>query len=226
MTYSLGVIPARGGSRGIPKKNIHPLGGRPLIAYTITAAERSGVIDRLVVSTDDDEIARVARELGAEVVTRPTELATDDARTEGTLIHALEGTKQAGTEPDIVVTLEPTSPLRRPATIAACVEALESSSFDAYFAVVETSSLVGTISDSGEFAYLVPGQPRRRQEREPLYREAGVVYATRVEALVSSGSVLGRSAGAIVVDAVEGLDINDPTDLVVAEALIRHRPNG
>ena len=109
----IAVIPARGGSKGIPRKNIRPLLGKPLIAYTIEAALKSKRIDRVVVSTEDEEIAEISQRWGAEVVRRPEELARDDSPSVDTILHAVDWFEEQGERFDIVVMLEATSPLRK-----------------------------------------------------------------------------------------------------------------
>jgi CMP-2-keto-3-deoxyoctulosonic acid synthetase len=121
LMHVLAVIPARGGSKSIPLKNIRPLNGTPLLAFTIQAAKRSAYLDRCVVSTDHPDIARVARDYGAEVIERPADLATDQAPTEWALLHALEVLAKDGYRPEYVVTLEPTSPLRTTELIDRCI---------------------------------------------------------------------------------------------------------
>jgi N-acylneuraminate cytidylyltransferase len=218
----LAVIPARGGSKSVPKKNIRPLLGRPLIAYTLQTARQAKLLDRIVVSTDDDEIAGVAAGLGAEVIRRPAELATDAAPTELALLHVLEVLGRTGYHPEAVVTLEPTSPLRTAQLIDRCIEALAESEADAVISVKETRACYGTLND-GRFEYLIKDQPRRRQERPPLYQESSTVYATRTAALVQYRSVLGRRLHAVVADELEAIDINSPLDFAVAEAVMRWR---
>src|SRR5476649_611625 len=110
----LGIIPARGGSKGVPGKNILPLAGKPLIVWTIEAAKASGAIDRLVVSTDDEAIAAVARDFGVEVRIRPAALAADDTPTRPVLEHVVKELEGEGEVFDAMVTLQPTSPLRLP----------------------------------------------------------------------------------------------------------------
>ena len=205
----------------MPRKNIADLNGRPLIYYTIVEAQKSRYISKLVVSTDDVEIAAIASDFGAEVIMRPAELATDDARTEPALIHVLDVLdEREGYRPGIVLTLEPTSPLRSAALIDRCVESVAESDADAVITVVETSALVGRVSGDSSFQYLVPDQPRRRQEREPMYRESSTVYATRTEALLKTNSVLGERLNAVIADPLEAIDINDPIDLAIAEAVM------
>jgi CMP-N,N'-diacetyllegionaminic acid synthase len=216
---ALGVIPARGGSREIPGKNTRPLAGEPLIVHTIRAAQAAKCLDRVVVSTDSDEIASVAEAAGADVVRRPAELATDDSPTEDALIHAVE---TLGVAPNYVVTLEPTSPLRTPALIDACVELALAADADAVLTVVETRELLGRLV-GGRYHYLVPGQPRRRQNREPLYRESSTVYVTRTSWLLENRSVLADEIHAIIAPEEEAVDINTPLDFLVAEAVLRER---
>jgi N-acylneuraminate cytidylyltransferase len=218
----LAVVPARGGSRGIPGKNIHQLRGRPLLSYTIDEAKRARLLDRIVVSTEDPAIAAVAASLGTEVIPRPTELATDTAPTELALIHAVESVRARGFMPTLVVTLEPTSPLRRAATIDRCVELALDSGADSVICVVEVTAPLGRVVD-GRFEYLVKGQARRRQDREPLYAECGVAYVTRVDVLVLRRSVIGADTRAVIVPPDEAIDINTPVDLVIAEALLGTR---
>lgn len=221
---TLAIIPARGGSKSVPRKNIVLLDGRPLIYHTISEAQRSRYISKLVISTDDEEISAIASGFGAEVIMRPAELATDEARTEPALIHVLDKLRDHdGYRPDIVLTLEPTSPLRSAALIDRCVEELSKSGADAVITVVNTSALVGRIIENDHFQYLIPNQPRRRQEREPMYRESSTVYATKTEVLRKTNSVLGERLNAVVTDPLEAIDINDPIDLVIAEAVMKWR---
>ncbi len=222
MAAVLGVVPARGGSKSIHKKNIAPLLGHPLIYYTISEARKSRYIERLVVSTDDEEIAQVSQGFGAEVLMRPSEYATDNARTELALIHVLNTLKELeGYEPDIVLTLEPTSPLRSVRLIDSCVEVFSETDADAVISVAENSALVGRVLPDGHFQYLIPNQARRRQDRQPLYRESSTLYATRTEALMKTGSVLGERLYAVIAEPHEAIDINSPIDMVIAEAVMR-----
>lgn len=219
----LAVVPARGGSKAIPLKNIKPLAGRPLIVYTIEEARRARHIDRLVVSTDHDDIARIAEGAGAEIVRRPAALAEDTAPTELALIHVLDVLRaDQAYEPDAVMTLEPTSPLRTAALIDRAIELLSRGEADSVIAVGETRQCFGRIVN-GRFDYLIPGQPRRRQDREPLYYESSTVYLTRTDVLRRRRSVLGERLYAVVANPEEAIDINTPLDFLVAEAVLRQR---
>ncbi len=222
----LGIVPARGGSKGVPRKNIRPLAGKPLIAYTIEEARKSKHIDRLVVSTEDQEIAGIARSLGAEVVIRPVELASDTASTELALLHVLESLQQReGYEPDVVVTLEPTSPLRSYQLIDRCIRQLVDTGADSVVTVAENRDCFGKLED-GRFVHLFPGQPRRRQDREPLYKECSAVYATKTHVLLERRSVLGERVYAVVAPEEEVIDINTPLDFALAEAVMLNKMRG
>ncbi len=222
--HVLAVIPARGGSKSIPLKNIRPLNGTPLLAFTIRAAKQSRYLDRCVVSTDHPEIAQVARDHGAEVIDRPADLATDQAPTEGALLQVLEVLGKQGYRPEYVVTLEPTSPFRTTALIDRCIEAaITHGEVDCVMTVTETRKCYGRLED-GRFEYLFPDQPRRRQERRPLFEESSTVYVTRTGALERDRSVLGRTRqGLVVEDPREAVDINEPLDFIVAEAVLAQR---
>jgi CMP-N,N'-diacetyllegionaminic acid synthase len=222
--HVLAVIPARGGSKSIPLKNIRPLNGTPLLAFTIEASKHSKYLDRCVVSTDHPAIAKVARDHGAEVIDRPAALAADDAATEGALLHVLEVLDKEGYRPEYVVTLEPTSPFRTTALIDRCIEAaMEHQDVDCVMTVTETRKCYGRL-ESGRFEYLFPDQPRRRQERRPLNEESSTVYVTKTSALERDRSVLGRTRyGLVVEDPREAIDINEPLDFIVAEAVLAQR---
>lgn len=220
---ALGVIPARGGSKGLPAKNLRPLLDEPLIAHTIRAAEGARRLTKTVVSTDSDEIAEVATAQGAEVVRRPADLAADDSPTEDALMDAVETLERAGEpEPDYVVTLEPTSPLRTSALIDECLDLAAARDADAVVTLAESRESWGRLAD-GRFALLLPGQPRRRQDREPLYRESGTVWVTRTSVLRANRSVLAGTVFGVVVPEEEAVDIHTELDLALAETLMRAR---
>lgn len=219
------VIPARGGSRSIPDKNIHPLLGRPLLAYTVEAALGAEVAERVVVSTDSPRIAAVARELGAEVLERPAEISGDTASTESALLHALDVLATGGFAPAFVLTLQPTSPLRSAGSVRRFVAAYEAVAdrFDAMLSVTEDRAFKWVRGGDESLSPLFPGSPRRRQDRSPLYSEDSALYISRVEALRATGSIFGRSAAGFVLDPLEAVDVNEPADLAWAEFLLRRR---
>jgi len=218
------IIPARGGSKGVPRKNIKELNGKPLISYTIESAIASDMFDRIIVSTDDDEIAEIAARYSEVLVClRPAELSTDTATTESALIHACD--YLASTEKinaDFVLTLEPTSPFRTPATIKKAVELLSRDCFDSVVAVTDVTSVLARVKEE-RFSHVFPNQPRRRQEREALYEESSTIYATALQALRKNKLVIGESPAALVVAKNEAFDINDEFDFQLADLIMQFR---
>ena len=217
-----GIIPARGGSKSIPLKNIKLLNGKPLIEYTIETALASKVLDRIAVSTDHEDIIRICQQYDEiDVIVRPPDLATDKAPTEWALLHACdEIIKKDNFIPDVVLTLEPTSPLRSTQTIKRCIDIFKTTDADSVLGVTETRACYGKIVD-GRFEYLFPNQPRRRQERQPLYRESSTIYGTRFKVLKNNRSVLGVKLYSLIIDEKEAFDINNKDDLLLAEAAMR-----
>jgi len=207
----------------VPRKNIRPLNGRPLLAYTVDQARGVAELDLTVVSTEDPEIRAVALELGVRVIDRPVALATDSSPTEAALRHALE-TLSTQEEPafDYVVVLEPTSPLRSSATIHNCVQTIVDRSAVSLLGVRETRENIGTL-DHGFFRPLRTDAPRRRQDRKPFYIESSTVYVCRVEHLMTTGSLVTEDWCAYVVPDHESVDINTLEDFALAECLIRMR---
>ncbi|MEM8642581.1 MAG: acylneuraminate cytidylyltransferase family protein [Cyanobacteria bacterium P01_G01_bin.54] len=218
------IIPARGGSKGIPHKNIISLAGKPLIAYTIEAAFASDVISQVWVSTDSPEIGRTAEQFGARVIERPAALATDDSPTETTLIHAIEAIQLAEQKtPEHLLTLQPTSPLRRPETIRRFIDHYFSldETYDALLSLTKEKSDFWIYDESHDFRRLFPNAPRRRQDRKPMFTENSSLYMTRTQSLLETHSILGHHCNGFLIEASEAIDINEPLDLAIAESLIK-----
>jgi CMP-N,N'-diacetyllegionaminic acid synthase len=220
----VGIIPARGGSKGIPKKNIKQLNGKPLVVYTIESALASGVINKLIVSTDDDEIAQVCNSYKDVLVyKRPLELATDTASTEGALIHACDKLiSLENIQADYVLTLEPTSPFRSEQTIQRAVELLLKPNVDSVVGVTEVTSVLGRI-DGDVFSHIFPNQPRRRQDRKPLYQESSTIYGTSIQVLRNKKLVIGDFPAPLIVPKEEALDINDEFDFQLVELVMKFK---
>ncbi len=217
------VVPARGGSVSVPRKNIRLLGGVPLLVHTLRHAGAVPEIDLTVVSTDDAEIKAVAATAGAHVIDRPAALATAEARTEPALLHALDALEAAGEAPfDLIAVMEPTAPLRRPATVSAALQMLASRPEPSLMTVIESRSNYGRL-EGGVFRPLFPDLPRRRQERAPLYVESGTVYACRVGHLRAAGTLVAADWLALPVPEDEAVDINSETDFAIAEAMLAAR---
>jgi CMP-N-acetylneuraminic acid synthetase len=201
----LGVTPARGGSKGVPRKNVRPLDGRPLIAWTIEAARASRLIDRYVVSTEDAEIAAVARDLGAEVIDRPPELATDAASTVAVLQHVLTRI-DAGT----VVLLQATSPIRDPGLIDRCIEQFFEARADSL-----ATGFMCTFRPYGENAL-------RRQDIGGFFYDDGNVYVIRAD-LIRAGDRYGSRREQVMIDREQNVEIDDQFDFWVAEQVLKKR---
>lgn len=212
---ALGFIPARGGSKGIPRKNLALLGGKPLIAHTIEAARQSRRLDRLVVSTEDPEIADVASHYGVEVLMRPPELAADETPMLPVAMHVLEVLSGRSYRPDLFVTLHPTSPFRSPGLIdRAVTKFLTTPGIDAVLTVSPVNPRIGSL----QRGFFIPdGDP---EHPAPVYVDAGAVYVNRVAQLVEGRSFVGRRAHVLVLDKIEGLDVNTPLDLKIAQTIL------
>jgi CMP-N,N'-diacetyllegionaminic acid synthase len=221
----MAVIPARGGSKRAPRKNIRPLGEKPLLAYTIAAAHEAGLGNATLVSTEDAEIAAVTKTLGCAVIPRPGELATDAASTEGVLLHALDEAAKQDWHPKWILTLPPTSPFRRASTIRFFMEHAAMSGVDCLLSLTETRASLWRRGANGKIARLSPDAPRRQQDRAPLYEENSAIYLTAVSALRATGSVLGTSRRGIAIDPVEGFDINSELDFILADVLRGVQPS-
>lgn len=224
MSRVLGLVPARGGSRGVPGKNIKLLAGRPLLAYTADAARASGVIDRLVLSTDDPEIASAGQALGLETpFVRPAALAGDEAPMLGVIEHAVEALAAAGWDPDIVVLLQPTSPLRRAAHVREAVEELRRTRADSVVTVVElprhlSPDYVMRLEEGRLVNFLAEGaRVTRRQDARPAFVRDGTVYACWTRTLREQRSLYGRDCRPLIVPASESLSIDTMDDWREAE---------
>jgi CMP-N,N'-diacetyllegionaminic acid synthase len=217
------VIPARGGSGRVARKNLRLVAGRSLLERTLDLLHAAAPELRAVVSTDDEEIAAVARAAGAEVVARPASLATAEASTESALLHALDELAATGADYEHVMTLPPTSPLRRPDTVRRFIdEARRDPEVDCLFSVHEDRGDYW-VEESGTWTRLMADAPRRQQDRRPLYEENSAIDVCRTDALRQTGSILGTTRRAIVIDPIEGFDINVERDLFIAEALLQER---
>ena len=229
----LGVIPARGGSKGIPRKALACLNGRPLIDYTIQAAKRAHSLARVVVSTDDPEIAEHARELGVEVpFLRPAELACDDTPILPVLRHLLDQLQATDDDlPDAVCLLQPTSPLRTAEHIDQAVGLLIQRGCDSVVSVVEVPHHCSPVSvmscdEQGLLSPYLQGEGTRltrRQDKPRVYARNGpAVLVTRTAVIREQGSLYGESTTGMMMPREASIDIDEPLDLVIAQALLSH----
>lgn len=211
------MIPARGGSKGVPGKNLRTVGGVPLVVRAIRACRAAQSVDQVLVSTDDDAIADAAAGAGARVVRRPDVLSGDTASSESALLHALDS---LGHDPDVLLFVQCTSPFVVPADLDAAVELVGSGRADCAFSAVATyeflwrqagSSAIGVNHD--------PGYRPRRQDREPDHRETGAFYAMDTAGFRRAGMRFFRRAAVVEVAEHTALEIDTPLELAMADAL-------
>lgn len=215
----LAVIPARGGSKGIPHKNIIDLCGKPLISYTIKAALDSIYIDYVLVSTDDEEIARVSSEWGAEVpFMRPTELASDTAKTEDTVIHSIKTLEKVGESFTDLILLQPTEPLRTSQDIDRAIETYYENGCRSLVSVNEVDDnpvLVRTIENGNLRPLLNVSGTCRRQDMPKYYRVNGCIYINAVDE-INERTSLNDNEIPFVMDRSHSVDIDELSDLALA----------
>ncbi len=230
----VGIITARGGSKGIPGKNIKLLLGKPLIAYTIEAAKASGAFDKLIVSTDDEAIAKVCREYGAEVpFVRPAELSGDTASHLGVIQHAVQWLKDnEGYEPDAVMILQPTSPLRQAFHIKGAADLMQEQSPDSVLSVSTVpddcnSQKTMVLQDDGRLT-LINGSPvykrvARRQDLRKEYRSAGMIFLFKTALLFDkeNPNFFGERTLPYEVEEKYLADIDSPGDFEAAEEAMK-----
>ncbi len=219
----LAFIPARGGSKGVPRKNIRDVAGKPLIAWTIAAARKSVYIDRLILSSDDPEIIRVAGEWGCEApFVRPAELARDDTPGIDPVLHALGALPE---KYDYVVLLQPTSPLRAAQDIDGCIEHCLAARADACVTVTapdKSPYWMYTLGDRGEMRPLIEaaGHFARRQDLPAVYALNGAVYVAGTRWLETARSFVAEGTLAFVMPKERSLDIDSEADLLLAGLLL------
>lgn len=219
----MSVIPVRGGSKGIPRKNVLPVGGKPLVVWTIQQALAVHGLD-VVVSTEDDEIADVARAAGAVVVQRPVDLARDETPTEPVVLDAIEQwTRQSAQRPEAVMLLQATSPVRLDGTLARAIAQFRDTGVDSLVGVVPCPPFLWGTTNGETVPYWDFTRRARRQdmtEEQLRYRETGSLYITRTEIYERANNRLGGRIGLFVMDDVEGVDIDTMQDLGMAEATL------
>lgn len=205
MATILGITPARGGSKDIPRKNIKELCGKPLIAWTIEAAKKSRLLDRYVVSTEDREIAEIAKNYGAEVIDRPPELATDEATTLSVLQDVLKKM-----DADVVVILQCTSPVRNEDLIDSCIKRFLDTGAD--------SLATGFICQYQEYGTY----SERRQDIKGFFYDDGNVYVIKAD-LIKKGDRYGQKMEKLTIDREQNVEVDDEFDFWIAEQIVGKR---
>jgi len=225
----LGLIPARGGSKGLPRKNIKPLSDKPLIAWTIEQALASKYLDRIAVSTDDKEIAEVSKKYGADVpFIRPKELAEDNAKGIDVVLHAIDWLKKNDRRKqyDLMMLLQPTSPLRTTEDIDKAIELLFLKKAKAIVSVCEVDHhplWANTLPEDGCMKDFIRKEVmnKNRQELPKFYRLNGAIYIAYCDYLQKQKSFFGKDTFAYIMPKSRSMDIDDEIDFRLAEILIK-----
>lgn len=227
----LGVIPARGGSKGIPKKNIKDMNGKPLIAYTIeasTAAINAGVLSRCIVSTDSTEIGEISRMYGAEVpFIRPEYLGGDTVKSVDVILHALAFAEEQGEHYDAVITLQPTSPMRTAQDLIEGIQMYDEGSMDSLIAVYEDVKANGFnyyrmgLNHEGLAEHIEHNTGIRRQDMKPMYVRNGALYISAVELLKERKLIIGDTPLLYVMPKERSIDVDSMMDFEYIEFLMK-----
>ncbi len=226
----LAVITARGGSKSIPKKNIKKLAGKPLIAWTIEAAKKSRLLTRIIVSTDDEEIARVARRFGADVpFMRPTEFAQDTSTSMEVVQHALLWLKENAKEKyDYLMILQPTSPFRTAEDIDECIKLAVEKNADSVMSMKELDDFAPKKIKKIKNGKILPyfenegKESSRRQDLEKMYKRNCAIYLTHTRHILC-GDLFGKKSHAYIMPEERSLDINGPADFLLAQFLTKRK---
>lgn len=218
MMSTVAIIPARGGSKGIPRKNLIDFCGRPLLEWSILQAKLTNRIDEVAVSSDSDEILSIAKKLGAKIIERPADISGDRATSESALQHAI---RCFSTQPDIIVMLQATSPLRKPDDLERALYQFHEEELDSMFsAAILEDFLIWEKSNSGDlisvnYDFCLRG---RRQERLPQYVENGSFYIMRHDVIIN-GNRLGGKMGMYLMDFWQSFELDEMKDLELLKIL-------
>ena len=227
MANAIAVIPARGGSKGVARKNLALVAGKPLVAWTIEAAKACPTIERVIVSSDDADILAIAQAYGVEALERPAALSGDTVRSEPVLVHALEQSALQKALPEWAVYLQPTSPLRTAGHIARALELLEESDADCLISVCETDNKVlKSYLKTGE-GYLTGiannDYPNwNRQDLPDVYMPNGAIYIVRTKLFLEQPRFWNERTVPFVMQPEESIDIDTPESIVRAETLLKN----
>ena len=215
------IIPARGGSKGVPYKNVRPLANKPLIAHSILDAQEAQLVDRIYVTTDDPKIAQVSTDYGASIIHRPAELANDTASSESALIHALTEIEKSGINPELIVFLQCTSPLRTGLDIDCAIEQMRAENADSLLSVSPTHRFLWhkVDNEAQSINYDYRDRPRR-QDLNPQYMENGSIYIFKPWVLKELNNRLGGKISLFVMDEDQSWEIDSLQDFQYIESLM------
>ncbi len=223
----LGLITARGGSKGIPGKNIKLLGGKPLLQYTWESGKQAGLLDKVILSSEDQKIIEVAKKLGLEVpFTRPAELAQDETPSIEVIKHALNFFREKGEDFDAVCLLQPTTPFRSPGLIDACIKKFEENNYDSLISVREVPAEFNphwVFEEKEGLLKLATGEESiipRRQDLPKAYFRDGAIYITKTEVVLKQNSLFGKRIGFYDTSGTPYVNIDVPEDWEKAEKIV------
>ena len=223
------IIPARGGSKGLPRKNIRDFNGKPLIAWTIIEAKKSKFIDKVVVSTEDEEISKISAEFGAEIIRRPIDLAADISKTEDVILHVVQMLKKDEYIPDSIIVLQCTSPLRTAKHIDEAIEKfISNDSIDSLISVSKQEHppwWMKTLDEDGKLVDFIPynkEQYTRRQDFPKVYFINGAIYVIKTEKFIEFMKFQLDRTGSYIMDSLSSIDIDTEIDFITAEYIMKN----
>jgi N-acylneuraminate cytidylyltransferase len=219
------IIPARGGSKGLPGKNIKEIAGKPLVAHTIEQAVASKIVQRIIVSTDDEKIAQIARQYGAEVIIRPEEISGDDASSEAALMHTVNYLSSTeGYTPNLIVFLQCTSPLREDNDIDTAISTLMDSNADSLLSVSPSHRFMWRLGDNGPEPINYDYNNRLPRQMLPIqYVENGSIYVFKPWILSKNNNRLGGVIALHVMSENASIEIDSQLDFDIVERLLKSR---
>jgi len=226
------IIPARGGSKRLPRKNIYSILGKPAIAYTIEAAKESGVLDKIIVSTDDKKIAEISRTYGAQIpFIRPKELATDSASTYSVIKHAVEFLEKEGEKIDVIVTLQPNSPLLRPEHIKEGIDKFLKGNLNSLLSVTKGFPVWWVLKEEGNkyvpYVKLESGKNPFNVESQYLprsYQPNGAIYITDRDFLLEAGAFVDdKGTGILFMSEEDSCDVDTEVDIIIIKEIMKKR---
>lgn len=222
----IAIIPARGGSKGVVKKNLRHLHGKPLIYYTIHAAQQSKIINQIVVSSDDNEILNVAQREGAEIIRRPIEISGDSSSTIDAVLHVINVNREQGNNPKVIALLQPTSPLRTTNDIDAALDIFSNNECDSVISVVASSHPpFWTMIKKNTFLLPLFDQKylkMRRQDLPKTYHPNGAIFIASVETIQRTRSFFGKKTKPYIMPNDRSIDIDSEFDFFLAESLMKY----
>lgn len=228
MTKALAIIPARGGSKGIPKKNITLVAGKPLIAWTIEEAKKSGYFSQIIVSSDNEEILAVAKKFGAKTLKRPTELASDTAQAESVLTHALRSVQVNGVLPPLTVYLQPTSPLRTAKHLKNAINLFSEKKADTLISVcrIDNKLLKAFVTTPDGYLSGISNNnyaTTNRQQLPAVYLPNGAIYILKSQNFLNCPRFFGEKTVPFIMTPEESIDMDYPEDITAIEAEFKKR---